>query len=634
MTPERYQKVNQFFHEALEKSPEERDAFLRVSCGEDEELRAEVEEMLRAHGRANGFLEALPQLSESLLTLPARPLIGRKLGRYRVVAQLGKGGMGEVFLAEDLTLGRRVALKLIRTESARDRDRLQRFEKEAKAASALNHPNILTIHEIGQVDTEDGSLNFIASEYIEGETIRTRLSRGSLPIAEAIEAAIQIASALQTAHAAGIVHRDIKPENLMLRPDGIVKVLDFGLVKLTEEISDTLSEGMKSILQNQTQPGMILGTTSYLSPEQARGVEVDSRSDLWSLGVVVYEMIAGRRPFNGTTHTDIMLAIVDRSPTPIRELRPQVPAELERILEKSLQKKREERYQTAHDLIVDLKTLKNQLLIDSELARLSNPSGQKASGPGTPLSSTDDMETRKQLVQNTFSDVPQPTLALPARRKLFLLLLGGLVAAAIMLFVFVQNRPTGTAPAAQHAVPGSTREINYTLIVQRMRDGQPYREPFEATGKELFEDGWKFRFRFESPQAGFLYLLNEGPVAEGAFSYQYLFPFPKINNGLAELSPNTPLLTGWYVVGDYQGTERLQLVWSATPVPELEAAKGVVNPEDKGLIRQAAQLNAVRDFLRRNASSQTEAQTNPASKQTRIRGAGEVFLHTIELEHR
>ena len=283
---------------------------------------------------------------------------GTRFGRYEIRAQLGAGGMGEIYLARDIALGRDVALKILPEDVAASERRMLRFVQEAKAASALNHPNIITIHDIG---TEPGAY-FIATEFIDGETLRRHMARAPLTMAEAIEIAMQVASALSSAHAAGIIHRDIKPENIMLRSDGIVKVLDFGLAKLTERWrADEVDHDAATKGMIQTEPGVVMGTTAYMSPEQARGLDTDTRTDIWSLGVVLYEMITGRTPFKSETASDTNAAILKSEPTALSQQVPETPPELDRIVRKALQKDREERYQVVKDLLLDLKSLKREL---------------------------------------------------------------------------------------------------------------------------------------------------------------------------------------------------------------------------------------------------------------------------------
>lgn len=293
---------------------------------------------------------------------------GTRLGRYEIKSLLGAGGMGEVYLAQDATLERTLALKVLPGNFANDKNRMQRFVREAKTASALNHPNILTIYEIGQHDEH----HFIATEFIEGESLRDHMTRSQMGLREVLDLISQVASALAAAHQAGIVHRDIKPENIMIRRDGLVKVLDFGLAKLVgREATNPEAPTMAKIVR--TDPGVVMGTAHYMSPEQARGLEVDERTDIWSLGVVLYELVAGRVPFEGPTMSDVIATILRHEPPSLLLYSPDLPAELERIVEKALTKDREERYQLAKDLSVDLKRLRQHLEIEAELERSVTP---------------------------------------------------------------------------------------------------------------------------------------------------------------------------------------------------------------------------------------------------------------------
>jgi len=298
------------------------------------------------------------------------------LGRYEIRALIGTGGMGEVYLAYHTSLRRQVAIKLLPAEFTENKGRLGRFEREAYAASALNHPNILTIHEIGEHEGH----NFIATEYVEGESLRQHISRAPMELRETLDVAQQVASALAAAQQVGIVHRDIKPENVMVRKDGLVKVLDFGLAKLADETQEAAmqahpdAEAPTMTRVVNTEPGMVMGTANYMSPEQARGLEVDARTDIWSLGAMLYEMVSRRPPFEGATPTDVMSMILHREPASLLLYRSDVPDELERIVEKALAKEREERYQLAKDLGLDLRRLKQRLEMEAVRALTSKRS--------------------------------------------------------------------------------------------------------------------------------------------------------------------------------------------------------------------------------------------------------------------
>jgi serine/threonine protein kinase/Tol biopolymer transport system component len=301
---------------------------------------------------------------------------GTQLGRYEIRSILGSGGMGQVYLAQDLQLRRLVALKLLPPEFTRDEDRIRRFKQEAFAASALNHPNIFTIFEIGQKD----EIHFIATEYIEGLSLRQIISKESVGIEQALDWGTQIASALAAAHAAGIIHRDIKPDNIMVRRDGFVKVLDFGLAKLGEYTSRTSDPEAATLQVVQTDPGKIMGTANYMSPEQTRGLQLDERTDIWSLGVILYELVTGRLPFHGLSASDVVASILTTEPVPLQRFSANVPPELQRIVRKALQKDPDERYHLAKEIAIDLKNLRRDLEFSAEVERSVQPmSGNRSS---------------------------------------------------------------------------------------------------------------------------------------------------------------------------------------------------------------------------------------------------------------
>jgi len=346
MTPARFQTIEEIFRAALDQEPDEINAFLDTACEGDEPLRRKVEALLASRQRAGNFIETSAVGIATKIIENGQPdlLAGRTIGHYKLSERIGTGGMGDVYLATDITAGRKAALKLLPTRFTGDAERLKRFQQEAHAVVALNHPNILTVYEIG----EDHSTHYIASELIEGETLRQRLARGRMALDEASDVAIQVASALAAAHQAGIVHRDIKPENIMLRPDGYVKVLDFGIAKLAEQEVPVTIPTDEALLLVETNLGSIVGTARYMSPEQALGAPVDKRTDIWSLGVVLYEMVTGHQPFTGETPAEAMHSILETEPPPLTSHLTHTPAELQQIISETLRKDREERYHDAH----------------------------------------------------------------------------------------------------------------------------------------------------------------------------------------------------------------------------------------------------------------------------------------------
>lgn len=392
MTPERWNKINELFSSAQDCPEAERDTFLLNACGGDEDLRLEVEKLLVASRddefMANSAVEAIASVFEGDVTaamgVSGEPGSAPRLAagvliktRYRIVRLLGRGGMGEVYLAADTRINRNVALKVLHTDLVSSKESLRRFAQEAQAVSALNHPHIMTIYEF---DTAaDGSL-FIVSEYIDGQTLNNHIG-GGLALEKALDIAMQVSSALAAAHESGITHRDVKPENLMVRRDGYIKVLDFGLAKLTHP-DDTISRSTDSGSEDptkglhRTRPGAVMGTAAYMSPEQARGLHVDARTDIWSLGVVLFEMLTGKRPFEGETSADTIVSVLLREPPPVSSFVSNLPPEIDWIVSKALSKNVEARYQTANELRADLEKIKRRVEFDETLERRSGVPGR------------------------------------------------------------------------------------------------------------------------------------------------------------------------------------------------------------------------------------------------------------------
>lgn len=361
-----------------------------------------------------------------------------QIGRYKVKHKLGEGGMGEVYLAEDSELGREVAIKVLLPEFFSDEERVNRFKLEAKSVSALNHPNIITIYEIVSND----ETNYIVTEFIKGETLRSLINRKAITKDLAIQFSHQIASALNSAHAAGIIHRDIKPENIMVREDGIVKVLDFGLAKPTQVGSEDKTLGLVA-----TKAGMVMGSVGYMSPEQARGIEVDPRTDIWSLGVVLYEMLTGKAPFDGETMTDILANIIHKEPLPLSKAVDDVPLELQKIIDKTLAKNREQRYRSAKELLTDLRGLNHEFSFSGGIEFVSGQH-QIGASPTTNIKrhNTEDAKTlihhtasaefsgsKKESIE-TSTNLPQPAKRRNWWMPLVIVVLGVLIAAGAWFY--------------------------------------------------------------------------------------------------------------------------------------------------------------------------------------------------------
>ncbi len=377
---ERWGRIDQLFHAAFNYDPPTRAEFLRQACGSDAELLREVQSLLDSAEKSIDFVpEAVREVVQKLsaddgheLSAAAvqsaryrTPVVpGTQLAHYTILSMIGAGGMGEVYLAQDTRLRREVAIKMLAPELTGDQRGLRRFEQEAHAASALNHPNILTIYEFGHAD----GVYFIVSEFVEGVTLRQKMSGGRLDLNTVIEIAIQIAGALAAAHARGIVHRDIKPENVIVRSDGIVKVLDFGIAKLSPRYTGQITRrNMLSVALSDSEPGVVRGTAKYMSPEQARGIAVDARSDIFSLGSVIYELVTDRAAFEGETASDVMAEILKVEPPPPTEFVPDLPPEIELIIAKALRKDRERRYPSVGELLKDLQNFKKEAEFQAKL---------------------------------------------------------------------------------------------------------------------------------------------------------------------------------------------------------------------------------------------------------------------------
>lgn len=351
MTPERYKLIGELYHEALELDASERATFLERACANDEELRHDVESLIISHEKSRDFIAAPAlEVAAKMMANQQSAVPGQTINHYKITSLLGMGGMGDVYCAVDTRLGREVAIKLLPTAFSTDQDRMRRFEQEARAAGMLNHPNVLTIYDIG---AHDGA-PYIVSELLTGETLRERV-RTPLMLRRLVDYALQIARGLAAAHDAGIVHRDLKPENIFVTKDGRVKILDFGLAKLKRTPAGNNSKISTQLLI--TAPGMVMGTVGYMSPEQVRGDEVDHRADIFAFGAILYEMLAGRRAFSGDSAVEVMNAILKNEPSPISDLKSEVPPALVRVVQHCLEKNTEERFQSMADVAFYIEAL-------------------------------------------------------------------------------------------------------------------------------------------------------------------------------------------------------------------------------------------------------------------------------------
>ena len=607
MTPERWQQISRIFKSAISLDNDARQQYVADKCGADESLRSEVEKLIASHqqAKADNFIGGHAAeygavlLSDEVEQAPTLNK-GQQFGSYFVLDRLGAGGMGEVYLAKDSRLDRTVALKVLSTDVSSDKRRMQRFRQEAKVASSLNQPNILTIFEFGEVE----GLTFLATEFIDGETLRDHLRGKRLKLSEVLDVAIQILAALDAAHEAHIVHRDIKPENVMIRRrDHVVKVLDFGLAKVADK--KTLATGHDTDLEAatamKTAPGTLMGTINYMSPEQAQSSLVDERTDIWSTGVLLYEMVTGRMPFSGPTVAHTLVQIIENEPPPLSTtVAGQVPAELQRIIRKAMAKSVEERYQTAKDMLIDLRNLRQEL------------DGRAV----------------------TTHDVDRAT---PNKRALLIALLAMAVVIAAILGlnawrVSRQRASPVVTPTTAPATVIPTRALTYWMTVQQFREGK-YKDPFTVAGELNFEAGDRVRLNIRSSQAGHLYVVSEGPRTGTAVpDFNFLFPSATANNNVslvpAGKEVRLPEQTWWQFDKD-EGVERLWLVFAEDPVSELENAKRFATVKTKGSITDKTVNKSIQDLL----TSANKPDAEKDDEATTVKTADKVLAYPIRLEH-
>lgn len=513
-----WERIRDILDSALQLPPDQRAAYLIEACDGDAALRSEVESLIAASERQGAFLDRdlLPSLSPTLSMTVARTR--EIIGNYRVVDRIGEGGMGIVFEAVDSRLGRTVALKVI-SHLAGAGEEKRRFFREAKAASALNHPNIVTIYEYDS----DKEVDFIAMEYIRGKTLHALLAEHSLPMETLLGYAVQAAVAVTAAHGAGIVHRDLKTKNIMVTEQGLVKALDFGLAKQAAAgVADT-------------QSGLVLGTPAYMSPEQAKGEPVDQRSDIFSFGIILYEIACGQRPFGGPDLPSTLYTVVHSVPTAPEKLNPKIPKPLAALIARCLAKQPEERPQSME-------------AVCRELAAVVDGFGKSAPQP-------------KRIPRRTFliASLVAGTLAVIA------------AAAGIWL------------PRLDHS-----GTITYTILAQQMLDGRPTGQEYIASPTDTFHAGWRFRLRVASPQPGFFYLIDHGPGANGVERLWMLYPRS------TPAAPTQQLETGWYVFDQNPGVERLWMVWAEH---SLELLRNTVG-DAAGEVRDPSASRRIVDYLR------------------------------------
>ncbi|MEO6391429.1 MAG: serine/threonine-protein kinase [Pyrinomonadaceae bacterium] len=578
-----------------------------------------------ADSTAATVTNAASQDSEFTLVPPVG-LVGTTLaGRYYVESELGQGGIGAVYLARDRKLlDKKVVVKVLLEKTLQNEWATRKFQHEKEALARVDHPGIVSVLDDGTLANGEP---YLVMQYVEGETLRSIMRTEGADLDRSARLIEQIGQALSAAHADGIVHRDLKPENIMIQPlpgsREQAKVIDFGIARVRD-----------SQLAPSTAIAATAGTIAYMSPEQLRAEKVGATSDVYALGIIAYELVAGRRPFNPESVYQLLDMQREGVRVKPKDLRPALPEAAQAVILKALAFDLADRYQSAADFGNDFEAAISGVGMPRGLVDPESPTKTLPTQPAMPTLPAPPVRVTDLPGSPSWLDVPvtlkpKPPIALIA---IVALLLVGVI--AVGLWWALRSKSTTMPPKADQTTDaGPKLELNYWLSVQKMRDGKEYQVPFESSGQEIFENGWKFRFNAASPQSGYLYLLNEGPDAAGKTSYNLLFPMPSLNSGTAQLAVGQPMQTGWYVFDDHQGTERFWIVWSPQPVPELEAVKGVANPTDRGTITDPKQEAGVRDLLGRSGSTKPEVSKDTAKKQTNVRSKGDVLVNLIELEH-
>lgn len=546
-------------------------------------------------------------------------LIGLMIdGRYLVQKELAHGGVGAVYLSHDTKLHNKpVVIKILLEKSLTDQWVVQKFQQEKEALARVDHPGVVGILDTGELPN---GKPYLVMQFVDGPSLRDAMNEtpDGMDLQRVTTIVKQIASALTAVHAKGIYHRDLKPENIMLQTLGHgteqVKIVDFGIAKIKESL----------IAPSTVTGAATAGTIKYMSPEQLRGIKVTAASDIYSFGVIVYEMVTGRRPFNPSTigHlSDLQRQGVQVRPT---ALRPQLPVEAENAILKALSFDQSNRYKHAVDFSDVLATA---ILNEETTSRLHDPAGE------TLVDSFEPSAANKAKPAPPAQPKRWPKIAIGIAAGLVLLAGAGLI--ALLLSFGGQNTVAGSENVNRPAV-ASQRSLNYSLTVQKMRDGKPYQDTFESSGQEIFESGYKFRLNVSSPQSGFLYVFNQSVDEQSGRLpvFSSIYPTPKTNQGSAWLNSNSTVQTNWNQFGGQPDTERFWIVWSNSAVTELEAAKDVAFNSPEGMISDMTINQSLQQFLSRHAEPKPLTIKDTASKQTAVRGEGYVLVKLLELEHR
>lgn len=645
MEPLLWDRIQEIYHSALPIAPTERDEFVARACGPDPILVREVSSLLEADESSGDFLQSSvfgvglkiitsnnPINSEDSSSTSARELIGTTIeGRYLVEKELSHGGMGTVYLARDLKLHNRlIVIKVLLQASLQDPYVVKKFKQEVEALARIDHPGVVNV--LGAGELADGK-PYIGMQFVNGVTLRSQIPSEGMNFERAASILKQIGAALDDVHEKGIFHRDLKPENIMLQAlkggTDLVKIVDFGIAKVKD-----------SVVAPSTVNKAPVGTVLYMSPEQLRGEKVTALSDIYSMAVTAYEMVTGRRPFNPTSGPQLLeMHRAGARVKPI-DLRSNLSTEAQAIILRGLSFEPTDRYQSAGDFG---DALARALGDDqAERAYQSAKGGSAAAPPrevsldilskpqpGGESSEMPSPASGAQSTQAITSGVRKATVRPTSAMVLGVCLLFVVaVAGSVGIYIYRSNRQVASSAGSASR---TQRTFTYWLTVQKMRDGRVYQDPFQSSGQEIFESGYKFRLHVSSPDPGFLYVLNEGPPDEEGIIFTLVYPTPLRKNAFVS---NEPVNTNWNTFRGRAGTENLWIIWSAASVSELESAKAEAFNNRKGAITNADSIRAVREFLTKYSEPKPESTKDTTAKQTRVRGNSDVVVKLAQLEHR
>jgi len=642
-----WERIQEIYYSTIPIGESERRTFVDLECGSDPVLVQEVISLLEADASSGDFLQSpvfelgLRIISNSRNTVEDSPspladsLIGSTIdGRYLVEKELGRGGMGAVYLARDLSLHNRpIVIKTLLPASLQAAYVVRKFKQEVEALSRIDHPGVVNVLTAGEL--ADGKL-YIGMQYVKGVTLRSQLTSEGMDLERAAIILKQVGAALDDVHEKGIFHRDLKPENIMLQTlkggAELVKIVDFGIAKVKD-----------SVVAPSTVNETPVGTVLYMSPEQLRGQRITAASDVYSMAVIAYEMVTGRRPFNPVSGPQLLE--MHRAGVRVRpvDLRSTLSTEAQAIILRALSFEPPDRYQTASGFGDALAVALNQEGENEKaVGETANESLLRGlAGNQLPVTlaskhpelaatpSRDSGVSAGDAVPSQGGNSTRPSTWVKVLAVSFILVLG--IASLTVVYFFLTNMQTSGNKQASGSAPTPQRSFSYWLLVQKVRDGRNYEKPFQSSGQEIFENGYKFRLNVSSAAPGYIYVLNQGPPEADGTTLTVLYPTPSRPDAFIS---NQSVHTNWNRFQGQPGTENMWIIWSNLPVSQLESAKAGAFKNLKGAVTDPDSIRAVKEFLITHSEPKPESTKDTTAQQTHVLGVGDVVVKLAQLEHR